>query len=104
MLDSPNRLPAHSRFPRRRSDLLAENDPNLGITIANLLTTSELAGSRQPALEELLSALPAMAAAGDTVVTKDGASFGLTLTFFDPLPCTGGRSCCRSTRRRHFLP
>jgi phospholipid/cholesterol/gamma-HCH transport system substrate-binding protein len=72
------------------SDLLADNDPDLGVTIANLLTTSELAGSRQPALEELLSVLPAVAAAGDTVVTKDGANFGLTLTFFDPLPCTDG--------------
>jgi phospholipid/cholesterol/gamma-HCH transport system substrate-binding protein len=72
------------------SGLLADNDPDLGLTIANLLTTAELAGSRQPALEELLSALPAVAAIGDTVVTKDGANFGLTLTFFDPLPCTDG--------------
>lgn len=72
------------------SDLLNDNDPDLGLTIANLLTTSEVADSRQPALEELLSALPAVAAAGDTVVTKDGANFGLTLTFFDPLPCTDG--------------
>jgi phospholipid/cholesterol/gamma-HCH transport system substrate-binding protein len=72
------------------SDLLADNDPDLGLTIANLLTTSEVAGSRQPALEELLSVLPAVTAAGDTVVTKDGANFGLTLTFFDPLPCTDG--------------
>jgi phospholipid/cholesterol/gamma-HCH transport system substrate-binding protein len=31
-----------------------------------------------------------VAAIGDTVVTKDGANFGLTLTFFDPLPCTDG--------------
>jgi phospholipid/cholesterol/gamma-HCH transport system substrate-binding protein len=72
------------------SDLLNDNDPDLGLTIANLLTTSELADSRQPALEELLSALPAVAAVGNTVVTKDGANFGLTLTFFDPLPCTDG--------------
>ncbi|HTU75006.1 MAG TPA: MCE family protein [Trebonia sp.] len=72
------------------SGLLNDNDPDLGLTIANLLTTSELADSRQPALQELLSALPALAAIGDTVVTKDGANFGLTLTFFDPLPCTDG--------------
>jgi phospholipid/cholesterol/gamma-HCH transport system substrate-binding protein len=72
------------------SDLLDDNDPDLGLTVANLLTTSEVAGSRQPALEELLSVLPAVTAAGDTVVTKDGANFGLTLTFFDPLPCTDG--------------
>jgi phospholipid/cholesterol/gamma-HCH transport system substrate-binding protein len=72
------------------SELLNENDPDLGLTLANLLTTSQLADSRQPALEELLSALPAVAAIGDTVVTKDGANFGLTLTFFNPLPCTNG--------------
>jgi phospholipid/cholesterol/gamma-HCH transport system substrate-binding protein len=72
------------------SDLLNDNDPDLGLTIANLLTTSGVADSRQPALEELLSALPAATALGDTVVTKDGANFGLTLTFFDPLPCTDG--------------
>jgi phospholipid/cholesterol/gamma-HCH transport system substrate-binding protein len=72
------------------STLLVDNDPDLGLTIANLLTTSELADSRQLALEELLSALPVVAAVGDTVVTKDGANFGLTLTFFDPLPCSSG--------------
>ena len=72
------------------SELLNENDPDLGLTLANLLTTSQLADSRQPALEELLSALPAVAAIGDTVVTNDGANFGLTLTFFNPLPCTNG--------------
>jgi phospholipid/cholesterol/gamma-HCH transport system substrate-binding protein len=72
------------------SDLLDDNDPDLGLTIANLLTTSELGDSRQPALEELLSALPVVAAVGDTVVTKGGANFGLTLTFFDPLPCSNG--------------
>lgn len=72
------------------SGLLADNDPDLGLTIANLLTTSEVADGREPALEELLSVLPAVTALGNTVVTKDGANFGLTLTFFDPLPCTDG--------------
>lgn len=72
------------------SGLLTDNDPDLGLTVANLLTTSEVAGGRQPALTELLSVLPAVTAAGNTVVTKDGANFGLTLTFFNPLPCTSG--------------
>lgn len=75
---------------RQVSGLLTDNDPDLGLTIANLLTASEVADTREPALRELLSVLPAVSAAGDTVVTRDGANFGLTLTFFDPLPCTSG--------------
>jgi phospholipid/cholesterol/gamma-HCH transport system substrate-binding protein len=72
------------------SGLLGDNDPNLGLTLANLLTLSNLTGTRQPQLKELLSALPAATAIGDTVVTKNGGNFGLTLTFFNPLPCTSG--------------
>jgi phospholipid/cholesterol/gamma-HCH transport system substrate-binding protein len=29
-------------------------------------------------------------AAGSSVITNDGATFGLALTFFDPTPCTAG--------------
>jgi phospholipid/cholesterol/gamma-HCH transport system substrate-binding protein len=70
--------------------LLQDNDPDLGLTLANLLTTSDVALTRQPALKELLSVLPAVVAAGNTVITKNSASFGLTLTFFNPSPCTDG--------------
>lgn len=70
--------------------LIDDNDPDLGLDVANLLTTSEVTDGRQPALAELLDVLPAVSAIGDTVVTKDGANFGLTLTFFNPLPCTDG--------------
>jgi len=70
--------------------LLQDNDPDLGLTLANLLTTSDIALTRQPALKELLSVLPAAVAAGNTVITKNGSNFGLTLTFFNPLPCTDG--------------
>lgn len=70
--------------------LLRDNDPSLGIVLANLLTASDLALTRQNALQELLSALPAAVAAGNTVITNNGANFGLALTFFRPLPCTAG--------------
>jgi phospholipid/cholesterol/gamma-HCH transport system substrate-binding protein len=70
--------------------LIDDNDPDLGLDVANLLTTSEVTDGRQPALAELLNVLPAVSAIGDTVITKDGANFGLTLTFFNPLPCTDG--------------
>lgn len=72
------------------SDLLHDNDLGLGAVIANLLTTSEVAVTRQPALEEMLSALPAAVAAGSSVITSKGANFGLALTFFNPYPCVTG--------------
>jgi phospholipid/cholesterol/gamma-HCH transport system substrate-binding protein len=72
------------------ADLLAETNPGLGDLIANLLTTSEVTMTRGAALDELLSALPAAVAVGSTAVTSKGATFGLALTFFNPLPCTAG--------------
>jgi phospholipid/cholesterol/gamma-HCH transport system substrate-binding protein len=72
------------------SGLLQDNDPDLGLTLANLLTASDVALPRQGDLRELLTALPAVAAAGNTVITANGGSFGLSLTFFDPPPCTDG--------------
>jgi len=82
------------------SDLLAATNPSLGVLIANLLTTSDVALTRGKALEELLSALPAAIAIGSTVINGKGASFGVALTFFDPLPCTAGYG---GTRYRNGL-
>lgn len=70
--------------------LLRDLDPSLSILLANLLTTSEIAVTRQDGLEQLLVQLPQVAAAGSTAITSDGARFGLALSFFDPLPCTQG--------------
>ncbi len=72
------------------ADLLANTNPGLAVLIANLLTTSEVTLTRGQALDELLSALPADIAAGSTVITSEGANFGMALTFFSPLPCTAG--------------
>lgn len=70
--------------------LLQDNGITLGAVIANLLTTSDVTLTRQSNLKEIFSGLPAVAAAGDTVITSKGANFGLSLTFFAPLPCTDG--------------
>jgi phospholipid/cholesterol/gamma-HCH transport system substrate-binding protein len=70
--------------------LLRDNDFGLSALIANLLTLSDVTVTRQPALEEMLSALPAAVAAGSTVINSHGANFGIALTFFNPLPCTAG--------------
>lgn len=70
--------------------LLRDNNLTLSAVIANLLTTSNVTLTRQPALQEMLSALPAAVAAGSTVINSHGANFGVALTFFNPLPCTAG--------------
>ncbi|MDQ0846571.1 MCE family protein [Streptomyces sp. V1I6] len=72
------------------SGLLRDLDPAFGVVVANLLTTSEVAVTRQNGIEELLVKLPAVAAAGATAVTGEGARFGMSVTFFEPLPCTDG--------------
>lgn len=72
------------------SGLIQENDLTLSAVIANLLTTSEVTYTRQSALDEMLSALPAAVAAGSTVINSHGANFGVALTFFNPYPCTAG--------------
>lgn len=58
--------------------------------VANLLTTSEVAVTRQRGMEELLVKLPAVAAAGASAIDENGARFGMSVTFFEPLPCTAG--------------
>ena len=70
--------------------LITDNAPTLGALIANLLTISQITLIRGPALQETFSALPATIAAGSTVITTNGARFGVALTFFNPLPCTAG--------------
>ena len=70
--------------------LLRDNNFGLSSVIANLLTVSDVTLTRQPAVQEILSALPAAVAAGSTVINSHGANFGLALTFFTPIPCTSG--------------
>ncbi|MFE3517891.1 MCE family protein [Streptomyces sp. NPDC059166] len=73
------------------SGLLRDVEPGFGVVVANLLTTSEIAVTRQRGLEELLVKVPAVAAAGASIIDEDGrARFGMAVTFFEPLPCTEG--------------
>ncbi|MFF1874003.1 MCE family protein [Kitasatospora herbaricolor] len=82
------------------SSLLGDLNPGLGVLLANLLTTSDLAVTRQRGIEELLVRLPAVAAAGAGAVDADGLRVGMALTFFSPLPCTDGY---QGTTRRNGL-
>ncbi|MFC8449193.1 MlaD family protein [Kitasatospora sp. NPDC057223] len=82
------------------SALLRDLDPGLSVLLANLLTTSDIAVTRQRGIEELLVRLPAVAAAGATAVDEKGLRVGMALTFFSPLPCTAGYG---DTTRRNGL-
>ena len=72
------------------SRLLHDNDPILGDLIANLINIADLAQTRETGITEFLSASPAAIAAGSSVITGDGANFGLIPTFYDPPECTDG--------------
>jgi phospholipid/cholesterol/gamma-HCH transport system substrate-binding protein len=71
--------------------LLAESGTGLSVTVANLLTTSNIVVSRLAGVEQILVTYPMAVGGGFTVAPGDGrAHFGLALNVFDPLPCTVG--------------
>ncbi|MFG3100716.1 MCE family protein [Streptomyces sp. NPDC048182] len=82
------------------SGLLRDLDPSLGVVLANLLTTSDVAVTRQRGIEELLVKYPAAVSAGATAVQGGTMKLGLAVTFFKPLPCTAGYG---GTRYRNGL-
>ncbi|QKW06248.1 MCE family protein [Streptomyces sp. NA04227] len=77
------------------SGLLRDVDPSLSVVLANLLTTSEVAVTRQRGTEEFLVKVPAVVAAGATAIDGRKANFGMAVTFFKPLPCTDGYGATR---------
>ncbi len=74
------------------SDLLAESGPGLGVTIANLLTTSDILRARKDGLEYALVAYPLFSAAGQGLLGADPGQvhLGLALNLFNPPTCTAG--------------
>jgi phospholipid/cholesterol/gamma-HCH transport system substrate-binding protein len=72
------------------SALLRDVGPQLSVVLANLLTTSQIAVTRQNGIQEFLVTVPAVAAAGSTAVHGGALNFGMAVTFFAPLPCTSG--------------
>lgn len=77
------------------SGVLRDLDPSLGVVLANLLTTAEVAVTRQRGIEELLVTYPAVVSAGSTAVDGGKLHLGMAVTFFDPLPCTAGYGATR---------
>ncbi len=95
------KAPNGSDWPATQvSGVLRDLDPSLGVVLANLLTTSEVAVTRQRGTEELLVKYPAAVAAGATAVDGGKVNFGMAVTFFKPLPCTTGYG---GTRYRNGL-
>ncbi|POM27391.1 mce related protein [Actinomadura rubteroloni] len=72
------------------SKLVDELDPSFSVLLANMTTTSDILKNRAPVLDELLSKLPAVVAAANTMVKNNQLQFGMVPTFFNPLPCTSG--------------
>jgi phospholipid/cholesterol/gamma-HCH transport system substrate-binding protein len=74
------------------SALLRETGPNLGVVLANLLTTGNILVTRLDGLEQIAVTYPIIVGGGFTVARGDGtgAHFGLALNVFDPPPCTVG--------------
>jgi phospholipid/cholesterol/gamma-HCH transport system substrate-binding protein len=62
----------------------------LGVLVSNLTTTSQVFLANVRGVRELLVQLPRAVDIGSSVVGPQGAKVGLTLTFFNPLPCTQG--------------
>ncbi|WET76990.1 MlaD family protein [Amycolatopsis sp. QT-25] len=83
-------IPAVPAAANEVSTLLRETGPNLGVLLANLLTTADVLETRQDGLEQLLVTAPKAVAAGHAIMGPDGARVGLSLTFFDPPPCVTG--------------
>ncbi|MCC5698091.1 hypothetical protein LH612_33660, partial [Klebsiella pneumoniae] len=70
---------------------LLEDNPQLGVLLANLTSTTQLVRTRVDGVEQLMTLYPAVVTAANTVIPGDGtAHFGLVLNLFDPLPCTAG--------------
>ncbi|TDP95171.1 MCE family protein [Labedaea rhizosphaerae] len=72
------------------SQLIEGSQPELGVLVANLLTTADLTLQRAPGLEELLVSFPQAVSAASDVIRPDGIHLGLALEFYDPVPCVAG--------------
>jgi phospholipid/cholesterol/gamma-HCH transport system substrate-binding protein len=78
--------------------LLRDSGSNLGVVLANLLTTSNILVTRTDGLEQAMVTYPVVAVGANTVAPGDGtAHLGLALNLFNPPPCVKGYE---KTKRR----
>jgi len=72
------------------NDILRDAGQDLGVIIANLLTTMRITATRTDAVEELLVGFPMFTANGSAASSDGTGHVGLVLTFNDPFSCTKG--------------
>jgi phospholipid/cholesterol/gamma-HCH transport system substrate-binding protein len=72
------------------SDFLATSGSDLGVVLANLLTTAQITSARTDSIEELLVAYPIIAAFAPSTSPDGTGHLGVVLNFFDPASCTKG--------------
>jgi phospholipid/cholesterol/gamma-HCH transport system substrate-binding protein len=78
------------QLSRQVTDVLATSGSDLGIVLANLLTTAQITSVRTDSIEELLVAYPIISAFAPTTSPDGTGHLGLVLNFFDPASCTKG--------------
>ncbi|HEV2784394.1 MAG TPA: MCE family protein [Actinophytocola sp.] len=71
-------------------DILRDSGQDLGIIIANLLTTAQVTSTRIDGLEHMLVAFPMITATSPGANPDGTGHLGLVLTFNDPFSCTRG--------------
>ncbi|HEX3787867.1 MAG TPA: MlaD family protein [Pseudonocardiaceae bacterium] len=70
--------------------VLRASGSDLGVVLANLLTTARITSSRTSALEQLLVEFPVATASAPSADPDGTGHLGFVLDFFDPMPCTTG--------------
>jgi len=72
------------------NEILRDSGQDIGVIVANLLTTVQITGTRTDALEHLLVAFPMVTATAPGANPDGTGHLGLVLTFNDPFSCTRG--------------
>lgn len=75
---------------RTAEELIKQVGVPLGVLLTNLTSTAQVALTNVNGVRELLVQVPHAVGIANNVVTPNGADVGLTLNFFNPLPCTSG--------------
>ena len=84
-------IAATPRASEQLIGVLRDSGQDLGVLVANLLTTSNILATRRDGLRQVLVTYPLTVAGAHTVAPGDGtAHLGLVLNLFDPPPCVKG--------------
>lgn len=75
---------------RQVDDVLRTSGTDLGVLVANLLTTTQITTSRKDAIEQALVVYPIVVATTRTTSPDGTGHLGLVFNFFDPMSCTRG--------------